>query len=271
MSIETLNESVDIISELVIPELEDDVDVIQKLDDEPNDVGGLSASELKAKFDEAGNIIKSYINETLVPQLSDTVAEAEVRRQDEARRQENEAARQEAETTRQNTFESELQTAKELSEASEQSAKSSAESAVAAQSWARGGTGTREGEGTDNAKYWYGEAKKYGNPVTSVNGQTGEVKLTQAKEYSGTFTADGWAAGTIYPYEQTISVDGLKAEYTTRPLVDVVLPGTSSDADKSIQSAFGKVIRFETGAGTLTAFANYAPGSDFTVTVTTQE
>jgi hypothetical protein len=33
--------------------LTDDLNVIQKLDDEPNDVGGLSAAELKAKFDEA--------------------------------------------------------------------------------------------------------------------------------------------------------------------------------------------------------------------------
>lgn len=100
MILNTLNESLDIIANLVIPRLEDDVDVIQKLDDEPNDVGGLTAAELKAKFDEAANIIKTYLNETLVPQLSDTVAEAEVRAQAEAERIANERARVEGENLR---------------------------------------------------------------------------------------------------------------------------------------------------------------------------
>ena len=48
----------------------DDLDIIATLDTEPNDIGGLSADELKAKFDEAGNIIKKYINETLIPELA---------------------------------------------------------------------------------------------------------------------------------------------------------------------------------------------------------
>lgn len=79
MSISTLNDDLNILQNLAIPALEEDVDVIQKLDDEPNDVGGLSAAELKAKFDEAGNRIKTYLNETLVPSISETVAEAEER------------------------------------------------------------------------------------------------------------------------------------------------------------------------------------------------
>lgn len=271
MPINTLNENLDIISELVIPFMEDDVDVVSKLDDEPNDVGGLSAAELKAKFDEAGNIIKRYINETMIPALSDTVAEAEVRRQDEAQRQENEAARQEAEENRQNTYAEELRQARELNAASGQYAQASAGSAKESKSWAAGGTGTRAGEDTDNAKYWYEQAKKYGNPVTSVNGQIGAVLLTQAKQYSATFPTTGWVAGTGYSYKQTVFVDGLKAEYATRPLVDVVLPGDSYAQDKAINNAFGKAVRFETGNGILTAYANVVPGAAFSVTVTTQE
>lgn len=50
-----------------LPALSADLDVIQKLDDEPNDVGGLTAAELKAKFDEAANAIKDYLNDTLLP------------------------------------------------------------------------------------------------------------------------------------------------------------------------------------------------------------
>lgn len=49
------------------PRLTEDLDIVQKLDDEPNDVGGLSAAELKAKFDEGPNAIKDYINSTLLP------------------------------------------------------------------------------------------------------------------------------------------------------------------------------------------------------------
>ena len=86
MSISTLNDDLNILQNLAIPAFEEDVDVIQKLDDEPNDVGGLTAAELKAKFDEAGNRIKTYLNETLVPSISETVAEAEKRAEAEAAR-----------------------------------------------------------------------------------------------------------------------------------------------------------------------------------------
>lgn len=46
-----------------------DMNIIQKLDDEPNDVGGLTASELKAKFDEAGLTIQTWINDVFIPAL----------------------------------------------------------------------------------------------------------------------------------------------------------------------------------------------------------
>lgn len=47
-----------------------DLYIISLLDDEPNDVGGMSSAELKAKFDEAANTIKDYINNTLIPELA---------------------------------------------------------------------------------------------------------------------------------------------------------------------------------------------------------
>lgn len=47
-----------------------DLDIISLLDDEPNDVGGLSAEVFKAEFDKGTNIIKDYINETLLPELA---------------------------------------------------------------------------------------------------------------------------------------------------------------------------------------------------------
>ena len=73
-------------SNLEIQLLDGDLNIIQKLDDEPNDVGGLTSAELKAKFDESGNIIKKYINETLIPAVLAEDATEDSRKQAEAAR-----------------------------------------------------------------------------------------------------------------------------------------------------------------------------------------
>ena len=57
--------------------LEKDMNIISALDDEPNDVGGLTATELKAKFDEGGEALKAYLNDTLLPQADKTLATKE--------------------------------------------------------------------------------------------------------------------------------------------------------------------------------------------------
>lgn len=209
-------------SNLEIESLNGDLNIIQKLDDEPNDVGGLTSAQLKAKFDEAGNTIKTYINDTLIPAiLADDATEAareaaeqervtaeqgrvsaeearvaaetardsaETVRQSaetarsgaESTRQSKEAARQAAETARANA-ETERQAA-ENSRVEAESQRAAAEqaradentgivaqataqaaaaagSAQTAESWAVGGTGTREGENTNNAKYWAEQAQ----------------------------------------------------------------------------------------------------------------
>lgn len=100
MSLNPFDSDMNIIQSLVIPGLDADLDIIQKLDDEPNDVGGMTAQELKAEFDKAGNLVKNYLNETLLPALSDTVAEEEVRAAAEDQRVSNEAGRVSAEALR---------------------------------------------------------------------------------------------------------------------------------------------------------------------------
>lgn len=229
-------------SNLEIQLLDGDLNIIQKLDDEPNDVGGLTSAELKAKFDESGNIIKKYINETLIPAVLTDDATEESRKQAEAARvaaeQERvtaeagrvsaesgrvsaeqgrseaessrvsaENARAQAETARADetagivarataqanaAAESATQAAGAARSASgaavaasgsasdaqasataasgsasqaQASAAAAAQSAASvdginktAQSWAVGGTGTRPGEDTDNAKYWAQQA-----------------------------------------------------------------------------------------------------------------
>ena len=63
---------------MALPTLNDDLAIISKLDDLPNDVGGLTAAELKAKFDEAAGAIQTYINGTLLPYLESISAAGDV-------------------------------------------------------------------------------------------------------------------------------------------------------------------------------------------------
>jgi hypothetical protein len=57
-----------------LTKFEKDMDVVQKLDDEPNDVGGLTSAALKAKFDEGGKAVKEYLNDVLLPALDAYIA-----------------------------------------------------------------------------------------------------------------------------------------------------------------------------------------------------
>ena len=61
---------------MALPRFEKDIAYISKLDDEPNDVGGLSADELKARFDQAGQDIQAYINEELIPRADSAIEAA---------------------------------------------------------------------------------------------------------------------------------------------------------------------------------------------------
>ena len=108
-------------------------------------------------------------------------------------------------------------------------------------------------------------------PVTSVNGNTGAVTLTQAKAFSGTFGASGWTGDTVYTYKQSVSISGLKETYTVKPVVDITLDGTSATTDQAAVKAYGKVVRFVTGSGFLTAYAMEQPAVDFSVSVTVVE
>lgn len=53
----------------MINKLNADLSIIQKLEDEPNDVGGLTSGELKLKFDEGGLTIQDFINNSLIKDL----------------------------------------------------------------------------------------------------------------------------------------------------------------------------------------------------------
>jgi hypothetical protein len=63
---------------MAFPNLEQDISFISKLPDQPNDVSGgtLSADGLKAEFDKAGEAIKAFLNNTLIPWLEGADAAA---------------------------------------------------------------------------------------------------------------------------------------------------------------------------------------------------
>ena len=58
---------------MAIEKLSADLNIISKLGDYPLADDGLEPDQFKAKFDEAGKIIKQYINEVLIPSLDELV------------------------------------------------------------------------------------------------------------------------------------------------------------------------------------------------------
>lgn len=93
-------------------------------------------------------------------------------------------------------------------------------------------------------------------PVTSVNGQTGDVTVesgTKVTQYSGTLLANSWAADSYGYQAQTITITGLKASYGVDPEWDVALSGTDPDADAALLEGFALIHNYTTGANSLTA------------------
>ena len=53
----------------MIPRVTDELGTVSTLDDRPNDTGGLTAAELKAKFDADAGTLKEYVNDVFIPFL----------------------------------------------------------------------------------------------------------------------------------------------------------------------------------------------------------
>ena len=60
----------------MIPRVTDELGTVSTLDDRPNDTSGLTAAELKAKFDADSGTLKAYLNDVLIPFLEGTAAAA---------------------------------------------------------------------------------------------------------------------------------------------------------------------------------------------------
>ena len=121
----------------------------------------------------------------------------------------------------------------------------------------------------DNVKQ-YSASNPPPYPVTSVNGQTGDVEVqsgSEAASYTATLTTSGWAQSGNR-YAQTVNVTGVTAS-TPVVLVDVALSGTDIDADAAALEAWGIVSanNVAQGAGTLTFYALSVPSVNIPVNV----
>ena len=87
------NTTVEEVTPITLPTFDDDVDNVQQLDDEPNDVGGLTAQELKAVFDKTGADLATFLNDQLIPQVVADDATEQARQLAEGERVSNEQER----------------------------------------------------------------------------------------------------------------------------------------------------------------------------------
>ena len=55
---------------MTLTKLTEDLNKVQALDDQPNANGGLTAAQVKAVFDDAGNAIKDFINDILTEEIA---------------------------------------------------------------------------------------------------------------------------------------------------------------------------------------------------------
>ena len=67
-----------------IQKFDKDMAIVSALDDEPNDVGGMTSAELKEKFDEGGKALKTFLNDVLIPVLENLGVETSVQLPDGA-------------------------------------------------------------------------------------------------------------------------------------------------------------------------------------------
>lgn len=180
-------------SNLEIQLLDGDLNIIQKLDDEPNDVGGLTSAELKAKFDESGNIIKKYINETLIPAVLTDDATEESRKQAEAARVAAEQGRVTAEEGRVSaeTARAAAEQARSEAEASRVSAENAREAAETARADETAGIVARA---TEQANAAAGSASQAAGSEQSAKDAAGTATGAASSASQSAVSASGSAS-----------------------------------------------------------------------------
>lgn len=228
--------------------LDGDLDIIAKLDDEPNDVGGLTSAQLKAKFDEAGNLIKTYLNEELIPALLAADATEAARTAAETARASAESARAAAETLR-ISQESARQSAEEQRAAAEtartegESARTAAESTRAAAETARASAETAraaaESLREDSEQGYVAQAAAQAQSAKSwAVGGTGSragEDVNNAK-YWAEQAQNAAGGGVVSFHGRTGAVEPQSGDYS-KEQVGLGNVDNTADADKPLSSA----------------------------------
>lgn len=183
------------------------------------------------------------------------VAAEELRAAAETARAEAESGRAEAEQQRQDAETQRQDLESGYVARSENGAKAS-------ESWAVGGTGTREGEDTNNAKYWSEQAAAAaGGGVTSFKGRTGSVIPA-----SGDYTAEMVGA---YSKEETDTLLQKKADKSVDFTVTLTAAGWSNNVQTISDSRFVSAGYAYTVAPASGSFADYADAIIYADDVTT--
>ncbi len=138
------------------------------------------------------------------------------------------------------------ETATNKASESADSASQSANSAIQSQSYAVGGTGTRDGEDSDNSKYYYElakllcEALEESGFVYSVNGKAGVVSLT-ASDVGAVSTKGGAMTGLLNLYQQLRIIDDAGVYKTVMQLFNPTPDSPTSNGSEIVFGAGGNV------------------------------
>lgn len=111
--------------------------------------------------------------------------------------------------------------------------------------------------------YFADQRKEIEQMITDLEGE-GYLLISDARRVEQiTLAADGWT-GTSAPYEQTVTVDGIKEEDV--PDIGIIYPdGCTRAQQKVINKAAGYIYDIETGTGTVTVRCTLMPTVDITI------
>lgn len=121
----------------------------------------------------------------------------------------------------------------------------------------------------DNVKQ-YSASNPPPYPVTSVNGQTGDVTVSGGVSgKTATLTSSGWIANSVFGFEQTVSVTGVTTSATQVITVDVDLSLTDANANAEMLNAWALVAQCpaKQNSGSITFYAVEKPNVSISLAI----
>lgn len=253
---------------MALTRLEDDLNIISKLDNQPNDVGGLSPEDLKAKFDEAVNIIKDYLNAVLIPGIEDAIGAGTIEQiaGDKLIDESISAAKLASDSVVTRTIGDSAVSTDKLASSSVTTDKI-ASKAITAEKISDNAVGTGQlAAGAVNtasiATYAVTSYKIENGAV--LTGKIADNAVTAEKLAAGAthefleveFASDAWV-GDEAPFTQEVSDARVTAN--DQPIIDIVYSSDAVDTIEAEDEAYALIYKVVTADGTLTAYAKEKP------------